>query len=141
MAGRLCKLGPHCRGAKGTCNAANIFRVVTIHGFGRVNPNSELDLMKAVARQPVYVSVDASDLEFKQYKEDIYRGPCGSTTSHAMLLVGYNFDEDGEEEDDHWILKNSWGAWGEQGYMRLYRRSNFSSGPCGLFTRPVYPLQ
>jgi hypothetical protein len=42
--------------------------------------------------QPVVVAVDAHDTSFKNYNGDLYCRPCAKNISHAMLLVGYNFE-------------------------------------------------
>lgn len=60
---------------------------------------------------------------FQQYTEGIYSDsntgcPDGyyTTVNHAVSLVGWGHDT---IEGDYWILRNSWGDWGENGYMRI----------------------
>merc|ERR1719171_1688982 len=53
------------------------------------------------------------------------------TIAHAVQLVGY-----GEENGVmYWLVRNSWGAWGEKGYIRIER---FGEGkePCGIDSSP-----
>ncbi|EDS39195.1 conserved hypothetical protein [Culex quinquefasciatus] len=49
-----------------------------------------------------------------------------SKVNHAMLLVGYT--------PTYWILKNWWGSWGEDGYMKLARGKNM----CGISNYASY---
>ncbi|KAK3423273.1 hypothetical protein EUGRSUZ_F00185 [Eucalyptus grandis] len=94
-------------------------RVATIDDYKRVPVNNEKALAKAVAHQPVSMSINASDLGFQRYKSGIYAGPCGTMLTHSVAVVSYG-TENGE---DYWIVKNSWGSkWGEQGYGRMKQR-------------------
>jgi cathepsin B len=62
--------------------------------------------------------------DFIQYKSGVYRHTSGGMLGgHAVEIVGWSFDQDGE----YWICKNSWGtAWGEEGYFRI------AFGQCGI---------
>ncbi|KAK1653744.1 hypothetical protein QYE76_071549 [Lolium multiflorum] len=128
-------------GRNGSCRKAFFSPFVELSGHVWVKPFSEIELRKAVAAQPVAVSIglkDPSDA-FKNYHGGIFRGPCSTMGGHAMTLIGYGT----ESGNDYWILKNSWGeGWGEQGYMRLKRDANElgTPGTCGILLRPVYPL-
>lgn len=84
----------------------------TVSGVERV-PHSEKALAHAIAeRGPISVCVDAS--KFHHYRSGIFSYPsCGQHVNHCVLAVGY--------ARDFWLIKNSWGSWGEQGYMRLAR--------------------
>merc|ERR1711879_888791 len=55
----------------------------------------------------------------------------GFNIDHAVQLVGY-----GEENGVmYWLVRNSWGGWGEKGYIRIQR---FGEGkePCGMDKTP-----
>ena len=57
---------------------------------------------------------------------------------HAVLLVGY-----GTDDLDYWTVKNSWGeTWGESGYIRLGRGSEYNNGDgqCGILLQASYPV-
>merc|ERR1719367_2456392 len=51
--------------------------------------------------------------------------------NHAIQLVGYGTDP---EHGDYWLVRNSWGNWGEQGYIRLQRETETV---CGLDSTPM----
>jgi len=57
--------------------------------------------------------------DFYDVKDEIYvPGPISETNKylggHAMIIVGYNDDE------EYWIVKNSWGTiWGDEGYGKI----------------------
>nr|XP_051231005.1 ervatamin-C-like [Lolium perenne] len=128
-------------GRNASCRKAFFSPFVKLSGHVWVKPFSEIELRKAVAAQPVAVSIgleDPSDA-FKNYHGGIFQGPCSTLGGHAMTLIGYGT----ESGNDYWILKNSWGeGWGEHGYMRLRRDANElgTPGTCGILLRPVYPL-
>ena len=92
--------------------------------------------MSAVNSQPVVVAIDASDKSFKEYTGGLYKGPCGHSLDHEMLLVGYGTTSDNL---GFWILKNSHGeGWGEKGYMRLLQ-DGVDVGACGILMDANYP--
>ena len=92
--------------------------IVQLEGWEALGTNSYTDLMVALSKGPVAVSVDA---DFGSYEEGIYDGCDASAPliDHAVVAVGY-----GEENGvGYWIIRNSWSAsWGEEGYIRLLRR-------------------
>ena len=51
---------------------------------------------------------------------------CGYRLNHAVLLTGQSV-VDGKVV---YRIKNSWGAWGEQGYIRMV--AGTGSGTCGV---------
>ncbi|XP_074264031.1 cysteine proteinase mucunain-like [Silene latifolia] len=111
-------------------------KVVTIDGYEDV-PANEKSLQKAVANQPVSVSVEGSGRDFQHYHSGIFTGTCGTTLDHGVTAVGYG-SEDGL---DYWIVKNSWGlSWGERGYIRMQRNTK-SSGLCGIAMEASYPTK
>merc|ERR1712147_229566 len=50
---------------------------------------------------------------------------------HAVQLVGYGTDSG----KDYWLVRNSWGNWGESGYIRMQRYGE-GKEPCGTDSRP-----
>ncbi|KAK2445633.1 Granulin repeat cysteine protease family protein [Trifolium repens] len=81
-------------------------RVVTIDDYELVPAKDELALKKAVANQPISVSVEAGGIEFQLYESGIFTAlSCGLEIDHGVTAVGYGT----ENGVDYWIVKNSWG--------------------------------
>ncbi|XP_042460844.1 zingipain-2-like [Zingiber officinale] len=109
---------------------------VSLTSYSFVPSHSEESLMKAVANQPVSVSIDAS--EFMLYAGGIFDGPCEAKLNHEVTLVGYGTDGNGTK---YWIAKNSWGTgWGDQGYILLEKDVDRKEGLCGLAIRASFPI-
>lgn len=112
-------------------------RAAQITGYENVPTNSESDLLKAVAMQPVSVAIDASGEAFQSYSSGVFSGDCGTSLNHAVTAVGYGTTEDGT---DYWLMKNSWGeTWGENGYIKILRNANPPYGLCGIANQALYP--
>lgn len=110
----------------------------TDSGFVDVPSGNEHKLKEAVATVgPVSVAIDASHESFQFYAEGVYFEPqCDSEQlDHGVLVVGYGTSSD---DQDYWIVKNSWGtSWGQEGYIEMARnRENH----CGIATQASYPL-
>jgi hypothetical protein len=67
---------------------------------------------------PVAVGVGASNA-FTAYSSGIFNKCDNTQPNHAVVLIGW--DDDGQ----YWILKNSWGNWGEQGHMKIKYGCNY----------------
>lgn len=109
---------------------------VQVTGYTSLGTNSYTDLMAALAKGPVAVSVDA---DFGAYESGIYSG-CNASDpliDHAVVAVGYG-EEDGV---NYWLVRNSWTPnWGEDGYIRLLRRDirdlSDNKPVCGIDSDP-----
>lgn len=113
--------------------------VVSIDGHEDVPENSEDDLMKAVAHQPVSVAIDAGSSDFQFYSEGVFTGRCGTELNHGVAAVGYGTTID---RTKYWIVKNSWGEeWGEKGYIRMQRGIRHKEGLCGIAMEASYPVK
>nr|AFK44139.1 unknown [Medicago truncatula] len=124
------------KAADGSCSAATTAPVAKITGYEKVPVNSEISLLKAVANQPISVSIDASDSSFMFYSSGIYTGECGTELDHGVTAVGYG----SANGTDYWIVKNSWGTvWGEKGYIRMQRGIADKEGLCGIAMDSSYP--
>ncbi|KAK3130443.1 hypothetical protein QOZ80_6BG0493520 [Eleusine coracana subsp. coracana] len=123
---------------------------VTIAAYRNVTPNSEPDLLRAAAAQPVSVAIDGGSFMFQLYGSGVYTGPCTADVNHGVTVVGYgetkgdaDGDGDGAAEpgQKYWIVKNSWGPeWGQDGYVLMQRDSSVASGICGIALLPSYPV-
>ncbi|XP_062006205.1 ervatamin-B-like [Rosa rugosa] len=126
------------KGAEETCDTTKTTEYAAkINGYEMVPPNSENDLLKAVAKQPVSVAIDADGDEFRAYTSGVFSGNCGTNLTHAVTIVGFGMTEEGT---NYWLVKNSWGeTWGEKGYMRILRNAGPPGGLCGIAMYPSYP--
>lgn len=110
-----------------------------IDGYKEVEKENEEALKTALTAQPVSVGVEASGFNFQFYKEGIITYGCGTNLNHAILAVGYGFDE---YYVDYWRVKNSWGStWGEAGYAKILRTDKKGKGMCGIAMDPSYPIK
>ena len=65
----------------------------------------------------VAAAVEAGGMTWRIYKGGIVKRGCGNVPDHAVAIVGYGKEPNGQE---HFIVKNSWGTtWGENGYIRI----------------------
>ncbi|KAK7262621.1 hypothetical protein RJT34_30196 [Clitoria ternatea] len=124
------------RASDGKCNKATT-PVAQIKGYEKVPPNDEKALQKAVAHQPISVSIDALDAGFMFCSSGIYSGECRTKLDHGVTAVGYG-TANGTE---YWLVKNSWGTdWGERGYVRMKRGIAAKEGLCGIAMDSSYPI-
>lgn len=126
---------------EGTCHASSCKAYTRVLGFHDVTPLSPSSLMKAVARNPVSVAIEADQSAFQFYSGGVMTAPCGTNLDHGVLVVGYGT----LNGTDYWKIKNSWGtSWGEDGYILLARSTdnsyNNGKGQCGILMAPSYPL-
>jgi len=126
-------------GKSSSCKKCNNIENSKIYSYNDVKPNDDNSMMFALNKQPVSIAVEADQREFQLYKSGVFTGQCGTNLDHGVLLVGYG----SENNEDYYLVKNSWGVtWGEQGYIKLGRGSqyNYGKGQCGLLQEGSYPI-
>ena len=114
--------------------------LIQISNYSDVPPNNETLLKYAVNQQPISIAIQANLPSFQFYSHGIYNDSnCGGYLDHGVLLVGYGVDDN---NISYWLIKNSWGSdWGENGYIRMIRDDNGTSGGmCGLTLAASYPI-
>lgn len=127
-------------GTQGTCHQSSCITAIpqgAIQGFKAVKANSEQALKEALVNVgPVAVGINANNDEMRFYSSGVLTAPCSDALDHAVLVVGYGF----QDPNPYWKLKNSWGTdWGESGFFRLVRGLT-GSGECGLKAIPTVPV-
>lgn len=107
--------------------------------FVDVPSSDDKQMMLALSNQPVSVAIQADQRAFQLYSSGVLTGDCGTGLDHGVLAVGYGTDPNG----DYYLVKNSWGeSWGENGYIRLGRGSDYNNGDgqCGILLQASYPV-
>ncbi|XP_059290863.1 zingipain-2-like [Lycium ferocissimum] len=120
-----------------TCRSQELTPAIKISSY-QVVPESETALLQAVTQQPVSIGIAAShSQEFQFYSGGTYHGSCANNINHAVTTIGYGTDEKGQK---YWLLKNSWGTWGENGYMKIIRDTGNPGGHCDIYKMSSYPI-
>jgi cathepsin L len=116
-----------------TCTAAIPQGGVT--GYNKVGGlfgASKHDMMSAIQQQPVTIAIEADQSSFQHYSGGVLTSNCGTKLDHAVLAVGYGF----ENGNNYWLVKNSWGtSWGASGYIKIGSDTNL----CGVRNQAGYP--
>lgn len=128
-------------GMDNNCTKLNETKVAgsNISSYDFIIPKSALDIMISVSKNPVAIGLDANNFYFRFYQNGVIDLPSNysKTLNHAVLLVGYDFDEKGF----YWIIQNSWGkSWGDNGFCKLRMKENDQGTlMCQLYG--VYPTK
>ena len=100
-----------------------------LKSFENVKPTVER-LAEAISKSPVVLGIEmVPSLRF--YKSGIVdtKAPCGFFLNHAVLAVGYDFND----PKPHFIIKNSYGReWGEEGFFKIAMGVPGTYGMCGI---------
>ena len=96
----------------------------SLSGYKEFNANLD-DILTELVNGPISVAVDATKWQF--YTGGVFQN-WDKNLNHGVTLVGYN------ESPGYLKIRNSWGNWGENGYIRL------SVGDtCGVTQAASYP--
>ena len=91
--------------ADGTCNSKKkASHIAKITGYEKVPANSKTTLLKAVANQPISVSIDGGGSDFQFYSSAVFTGQRRTELKHGVVAVGYDTTSDGIK---YWIVKRS----------------------------------
>ena len=110
--------------------------LVSANGYTLIDENRPELMQAALSHGPITVAIHAGAYFFKFYKSGIFHHDCSSDLDHAITLVGYVNENDGDLP--YWIVRNSWGPdWGEDGYFRFAITGG--DGICGINIEPTMP--
>lgn len=123
------------QGRQGTCKIHQKRTYKVNQGVRRVY-RSNSSLVAAISKKVTTVALNAHGIQ--QYRRGVYSNwNCGNSLNHAVNAVGYGTDAATGKQ--FYKIRNSWGRWwGEQGYIRLERRSS-GTGICGVTLDASYP--
>ena len=114
---------------------------VKVTGYQDSPRGDQLQMMLALASQPLAVAVEADEIVFQFYSSGVIASNCGENVDHAVLLVGYGVTPSGQR---YWKIQNTWGvSWGQNGYALILRQDedrNEGEGVCGIADIATYPL-
>lgn len=124
---------PVCNTSDATLAVTNVTGFYTVGSSTNTSAQREDEMQKYIAMYgPISVSLDAMTQIWWSYTGGIVTGCCDTDVDHAVLLTGYGV----ENTLEYWIIKNSWGDWGENGYIRLQKGTN----QCDITYDPVIPV-
>ena len=112
-----------------------------VKNWKKVISNNEVQLMAAVAQQPVCASFFSSEI-MQHYESGVVPfDTCTdqNSTNHEVLVFGYGSNK----LKDYWIAKNSWGNdWGMNGCFFVERNpfNKDSGGTCLIASFAIYPI-
>jgi len=126
-------------GTTGTCQSSKIKPVgYNNGGYVQLPVNDYSALMSAVATKgPIAISIAAGGFAFQFYGGGVLSNCNDYVMDHAVQLVGYGSTTDASTNSnvDYWLVRNSWGNWGENGYIRM-KRYGEGKEPCGTDSKP-----
>lgn len=96
--------------------------------------NSDEELKESIKKHgPVSVCLYVT-AKWRFYSSGVwYHNKCSSFSNHCVLVVGYGT----ENNNDYWLIKNSWGTnWGQDGFIKVAR--NIHENYCGITSYGMY---
>ncbi|KAH8300704.1 hypothetical protein KR018_009403 [Drosophila ironensis] len=114
---------------QGMCQPPSSVTVgVQLTNYSTIADGDDDALMRYVSNGfPVVVEYNPATFGFMQYASGVYVQDTSALTNpkSSQFLVVVGFDHDAETNLDYWRCLNSFGqTWGEDGYIRIVRRSN-----------------
>ena len=110
--------------------------------WGYTTSTTVNDMKAALQTGPVCIAMWVpTDYSFQYYSGGIYTyngfgNPMGDSLNHAVLLVGYN------DEQEYFLIKNSWGTeWGENGYVKIAYECVNNGVALGSFACTASPIE
>ncbi|KAI5682893.1 hypothetical protein M9H77_04121 [Catharanthus roseus] len=92
--------------ANRTCNSKKKSnRAATISSIEDIFENSEVNLLKAVANQSVFVAIDVGGSAFQFYSSSVFTNDYNINLDHGVIVIGYG---NTVHETKYWLVKNSW---------------------------------
>jgi len=92
---------------------------------------------KLVAQGPLSICVDASSWQFYEGGVVTSTSVCGTELDHCVMITGFRDQVDWfGDKVAIWNVRNSWGDWGENGYIWVKRGDNV----CGVAEEVTIPL-
>lgn len=119
----------------GNCAFTKDMTKASVSGYSDVPASNCDQLLAALNAHPVSVAIAATG-DFMRYSSGIFEiTNCGEGLNHGVTAVGYG----SEGGKNFWIVRNSWGQWGEGGYIRMSRDVQQGPGICGICKVASYP--
>lgn len=127
-------------GSDGTCvtNVDNAIDGFSVTGYSYLS-DGDSAMEAAVADSDIgVISVAIGVVDsFYYYDSGIYSETGCSSINHAVDVVGYG-EIDGV---GYWKVRNSWGTWGDNGYIKMERGLNGANiNTCAISSYGHYPL-
>ncbi|XP_010533272.1 PREDICTED: probable cysteine protease RDL6 [Tarenaya hassleriana] len=124
------------RGFSSVCPHDENVRTETIDDFVVISKVDDVILQRLVRRSPVVGSI-AMSWDRKKRSIGIFRGDKNEKNLHAVLIIGYGIDENGQL---YWLVQSSWGTtWADNGFGRIERKKNATDQ--SLFAEIYYPVK
>ncbi len=109
-----------------------------IQSYKYTVPTSIEDIKNSLKNGPISIALDASSFIFRFYNSGVVDVEPDNTNylNHAVLLIGYDTDEEGL----YWIIQNSWGTdWGDNGLIKVRAKEGEGVFLCQIYG--VYPTK
>lgn len=121
-------------GSDGSCKASKYTMVAKISNWTAIADDADEIAKQCYENGPISIGINANRM---QYYSGGIDNPSKSSCNpkdldHGVIIVGFGVSS-GKK---FWIIRNSWGDWGEKGYYRIVRGSDACG--CESYTsRPI----